>query len=57
MQLAVLRQRLDGGDLLAADGADRDLARARGDAYLVPVNPTVSRMTQSSGVSDSTSTL
>ncbi len=25
--------------------------------YLVPVNPTVSRMTQSSGVSDSTSTL
>src|ERR1700686_3094773 len=32
VQLAVLGERLDGGDLLAADGADRDLARARGDA-------------------------
>src|SRR5579862_9312810 len=32
MQLAVLRQRLDGGDLLSADGADRHLAGARGDA-------------------------
>ena len=32
MQLAVLRQRFDGGDLLRADGADGDLAGARGDA-------------------------
>src|ERR1700686_1158524 len=32
VQLAVLSERLDGGDLLAADGADGDLARARGDA-------------------------
>src|SRR5580704_978500 len=32
VQLAVLGERLDGGDLLAADGADGDLARARGDA-------------------------
>src|SRR5580704_7226663 len=31
VQLAVLRQRLDGGDLLGADRSDRDLARARGD--------------------------
>src|SRR5579862_7745576 len=32
MQLAVLRQRLDGGDLFGADRSDRDLAGARGDA-------------------------
>src|ERR1700722_6770534 len=32
VQLAVLRQRLDGGDLLGADRTDRDLAGARGDA-------------------------
>src|ERR1700733_523530 len=32
VQLAVLRQRLDGGDLLWADRSDWDLARARGDA-------------------------
>src|SRR6202035_3505246 len=32
VQLAVLRQRLDGGDLLGADRSDRDLARPRGDA-------------------------
>src|SRR5580700_9102567 len=32
VQLAVLRQRLDGGDLLGADRSDWDLARARGDA-------------------------
>src|SRR6516225_6137693 len=32
MQFAVLGQSLDGGDLLGADGSNRHLARARGDA-------------------------